>query len=93
MENAKNWYKNQPLGEKSLKTLMKSAVQKSNIDKNKKITNHSGRKTAITRLLDEGIPITSIQQHTGHKSVEKYKQLCKKQYQNSKKNVINSEQK
>ncbi|CAG2216382.1 unnamed protein product [Mytilus edulis] len=57
-DNAKHWYKNQPLGEKSLKNLMKQAVAKSNVEKKKKLTNHSGRKTAITRLLDEGVPIT-----------------------------------
>ncbi|CAC5383061.1 unnamed protein product [Mytilus coruscus] len=49
---------------------MKQAVGKSNVEKNKKLTNHSGRKTAITRLLGEGVPITSVQQHTGHKSVQ-----------------------
>jgi hypothetical protein len=58
-----------PLWEKALKTLMKSAVQKSNVDKNKKLTNYSGRKTAVTRLLEEGLPLTSIQQHTGHKNI------------------------
>ncbi|VDI20987.1 Hypothetical predicted protein [Mytilus galloprovincialis] len=69
-DNAKHWYKNQPLGEKSLKNLMKQAVVKSNVEKNKKLINHSGRKTATTRLLDEGVPITSVQQHTGHKSAQ-----------------------
>jgi hypothetical protein len=39
---------------------MKSAVQKSNVDKNKRFTNYSGRKTAVTRLLEEGLPLTSI---------------------------------
>ena len=69
MKNAKHWYKNQPFGEKVLKNLMKSAVQKSNVDKNKKLTNHSDRKTAVTRLHEEGLPLTSIQQHTGHKNI------------------------
>jgi len=76
IKNAKHWYKNQPLVEKALKNLMKSAVQKSNVDKNKKLTNYSGRKTAVTRLPEEGLPLTSIQQHTGHKKYFKYKQLC-----------------
>jgi hypothetical protein len=51
------------LGKKVFKFLMKSAVQKSNVDKNKKLTNHSDRKTAVTRLHEEGLPLTSIQQH------------------------------
>ena len=67
MKNAKHWYKNQPLG--ALQNLMKSAVQKSNVDKNKKLTNHSCRKIAITRLVEEDLPLTSIQQHTGHKHI------------------------
>ncbi|CAG2222089.1 unnamed protein product [Mytilus edulis] len=46
-DNAKHWYKNQPLGEKSLKNLMKQAVAKSNVEKNKKLTNHSGRKLKL----------------------------------------------
>ena len=50
---------------------MQKAVKKLNIEKkNRKLTNHSGRKTTVTRLLDEGIPITCIQQHTGHRFVE-----------------------
>ena len=50
---------------------MQKAVKKSNIEKKtRKLTNHSGRKTTVTRLLDEGIPITCIQQHTGHRFVE-----------------------
>jgi hypothetical protein len=41
IKNAKHWYKNKPLWEKALKNLMKSAVQKSNVDKTKKLTNYS----------------------------------------------------
>lgn len=68
-ENAKTWFKGQPMGETKLNSLMKNAIQKTNIDKNKKITNHSGRKTTINRLLDEGVALTSVQQHSGHKSI------------------------
>ena len=56
---------------------MEQAVAKSNVEKNKKLTNHSGRKTAITRLLDEGVPITSVQQHTCHKSVQSLNNYAK----------------
>jgi hypothetical protein len=58
MKNAKHWYTNQPFG--ALQNLMKSAVQQSNVDKNKKFTNHSGQKIAITRLMEEDLPLTSI---------------------------------
>ncbi|CAC5413651.1 unnamed protein product [Mytilus coruscus] len=73
------------MGEKSLKNLMKQAVAKSNVEKNKKLTNHSVRKTAITRLLDEGVPITSVQQHTGHKSVQSLNNYAKNSLNTQKK--------
>jgi integrase len=67
---------------------MQKAVKKSNIEKkNRKLTNHSGRKTTATRLLDEGIPITCIQQHTGHKFVESISNYGKKQLKDPTKNV------
>ena len=34
LNNARSWYKNQPLGEKTLRFLMQKAVKKSNIEKN-----------------------------------------------------------
>ena len=37
LNNAKSWYKNQPLGEKTLRFLMQKAVKKSNIEKKQKI--------------------------------------------------------
>ncbi|CAC5369805.1 unnamed protein product [Mytilus coruscus] len=74
---AKYWYKCQPLGEKKLQNLMKDSVKKSNVCTSKKLTNHSGRKTAITRLLDEGMPVTAVQQHTGHKSLESINNYAK----------------
>ena len=85
MNNPKHWFKSQPLGEKQLKSLMKSAVAKSNVSKNKKLTNHSGRKTAITRLLDEGIPVTSVQQHSGHKSLASINNYAKNSSKTQKK--------
>ncbi|CAC5404708.1 unnamed protein product [Mytilus coruscus] len=74
---AKYWYKCQPLGEKKLQNLMKNSVKKSNVGTSKKLTNHSGRKTAITRLLDEGMPVTAVQQHTGYKSIESINNYAK----------------
>ena len=53
--NAILWYKGQS--------------KKLTLTTTKIITNHSGRKTAITRLLDEGVALTSVQQHSGHKSI------------------------
>ncbi|VDI39667.1 Hypothetical predicted protein [Mytilus galloprovincialis] len=67
---AVTWYKNMPIrGEGKLRTLMKTAATKANIT-DKKLTNHSGRRTAVTRLIEEGLPLTVVQQHTGHKNIQ-----------------------
>ncbi|CAG2249924.1 unnamed protein product [Mytilus edulis] len=66
---AVTWYKNMPMGEGKLRTLMKTAATKANIT-DKKLTNHSGRRTAVTRLIEEGLPLTVVQQHTGHKNIQ-----------------------
>ncbi|CAC5377443.1 unnamed protein product [Mytilus coruscus] len=82
---AKYWYKCQPLDEKKLQNLMKDSAKKSNVCTSKKLTNHSGRKTAITRLLDEGMPVTAVQQHTGHKSLESINNYAKNSIKTQKK--------
>ncbi|CAG2209895.1 unnamed protein product [Mytilus edulis] len=66
---AVTWYKNMPMGEGKLRTLMKTAATKANIT-DKKLTNHSDRRTAVTRLIEEGLPLTVVQQHTGHKNIQ-----------------------
>lgn len=67
--NATLWFKNIAMGEGKIRTLMKTAAHKANI-KGKKLTYHSGRRTAINRLLEENVPLTAIQQHSGHKSIQ-----------------------
>ncbi|CAC5385834.1 unnamed protein product [Mytilus coruscus] len=64
---------------------MKDSVKKSNVCTSKKLTNHSGRKIAITRLLDEGMPVTVVQQHTGHKSLESINNYAKNSIETQKK--------
>lgn len=68
-KNGSIWYKNLAMGEGKLRTLMKQAASKANIT-DKKLTNHSGRRTAVTRLIEEGLPLTVVQQHTGHKNIQ-----------------------
>ena len=65
--NATRWYKNQPLGVHSISSMMKDASEAGL--SGKRITNHSGRKTGIKRLLDENMPPQYIEQLTGHKNV------------------------
>lgn len=62
------WYKNQPLGENSLRGIMKKMAKKANIPGRK--TNHTARKTTCTKLLHAGVEATTIQQLTGHKNVQ-----------------------
>ena len=65
---SETWYKGQPLGENSLRAIMKDMASKAELPGKK--TNHSARKTTCTKLLHAGVAPTTIQQLTGHKSVE-----------------------
>ena len=58
------WFKDQPMGEKRIARLMSDAAQKAGIAG--RMVNHSGRKTAVKRLLDSGCPPSYV---TGHKNV------------------------
>ena len=62
------WFKNQPLGERSLGALMKTAANKAGLQ-GQRFTNHSARKTGVKRLLDQGVAPVFVAQLTGHKSV------------------------
>ncbi|XP_056000117.1 uncharacterized protein KIAA1958-like [Ostrea edulis] len=62
------WYKNQPLGENSLRSIMREMAKNANLPGKK--TNHSARKSTCTKLLHAGIAPTTIQQLTGHKNVQ-----------------------
>lgn len=63
------WYKCQPLGVNTL--FMKRIVKKANLEgENRKLTNHSIRKTSCSRLLEAGVPPTAVAQLSGHKRVD-----------------------
>ena len=64
------WYKKQPLrlGKHSISSLLKDAASEAGLS-GKRITNHSGRKTGVKRLLDDNVSPQYIAQLTGHKSV------------------------
>ena len=59
--------KKQPLGENSLRTMMKNMANAISLPGKK--TNHSVRKTMCTNLLHAGIAPTNIVQLSGHKNV------------------------
>ena len=81
-ENAKLWYKGQPMGETKLNSLMKCAIKKTNIDNNNKKS---------FCLLDEGIALTSVQQQSGQKHISSLYNYSKNSLkkQNSISNILN----
>ena len=58
-EHSGNWFKNAPLGANSLGNMLSSAAKIAGIT-DRKIVNHSARKTAIKRLLDGGSPASYV---------------------------------
>ena len=63
---------------------MKDCAQQAGIGTDKRITNHSARKTLVQKLQDNNIPPTQIVQITGHKnlqSVNNYSSLREQQQQ------------
>ena len=78
------WFKPQPMGVNKLNSLMKDCAQLAGIGKDRRITNHSARKTLVQKLQDNDIPPTQIVQITGHKnlnSVNNYSSLREQQQQ------------
>ena len=78
--NKNIWYKAQRLGEKPLKSMLKNMAKAAGI--NKKISNHSARRTMIRMLKNQSIDRYDICQLTGHrnpKSLDEYSSLTNKQ--------------
>ena len=73
------------MGVNKLNSLMKECAAAAGIGENKRITNHSGRKTLTQTLLDHNVPPTQIIQVTGHKnlqSVNNYSAMGERQQEN-----------
>ena len=65
------WYKNQPMGINTINTMLSRMKKKSplaTLCPNKKITNHSARKTTVRKLKSSGFPKCEIKNITGHSS-------------------------
>ncbi len=62
------WYTNNPTGKNSLSTIAKRMAEESVLQG--RLTNHSGRHTAIQTLLDSSTPAHQVMQLSGHKRVE-----------------------
>ena len=65
------WYKNQAMGVNTINTMLRRMKKKSPLAElcpNKKITNHSARKTTVRKLKSFGFPKCEIKNITGHSS-------------------------
>ena len=68
------WYKKSPLGKNEIGKLLTKAAQNAGLPG--RVTNHSVRKTCISRLLDSDVPENYVAQPSGHrnlKSLDSYK--------------------
>ena len=64
------WFKPQPMGVNKLNSLIKDCAETANVTLDKRITNHSARKTLVQTLQDRNVPPTQIIQVTGHKNLQ-----------------------
>ena len=62
------WYMKAPLGKNEIGKLMKTAAQAAGLQGN--ITNHSVRKTCISRLMDAEVPVNYVAQLSGHRNLK-----------------------
>ena len=63
------WYKNLPMGQQTITSIMKRMIENSPLrNSNKKLTNHSARKTLVKKLRQNYIPKSEIIGITGHNS-------------------------
>ena len=65
------WYKKVPMGKNTINNIMKTMKENSplkDVCQDKKLTNHSARKTVVKKLKTSGIPKCEIKNITGHSS-------------------------
>ena len=67
-ENENPWFICAPMGKNTLGDLAKKMSEKAGLSG--RFTNHSGRKTAVTKLVNENVPVNQIMQLTGHRNVK-----------------------
>ena len=73
IENPKTsvWYKKTPIGENTINNIMKTMKKNSSLKvtcPDKKLTNHSARKTVVKKLKSSDIPKCELKNITGHSS-------------------------
>ena len=62
------WYMRAPLGKNEIGKLMKTAAQSAGLQGN--FTNHTVRKTCISRLMDAEVSLNYVAQLSGHKNLK-----------------------
>ncbi len=73
-KTSNNWNKNTPIGANEFAKWTTHSAQKIGLDtKNRKITNHSHRATAVSHLSKAGVPEQQLIKITGHGSVSSIK--------------------
>ena len=69
--NSNIWYMPAPLGKNMIGNFLAKAAERAGIQRRgSKISNHSVRKTCISRLLDADVPENFASQLSGHKNTE-----------------------
>ena len=65
------WFKVQPMGENKINDMMKSIVANTILENSdKKFTNHSARKTVVSKLKKANVERSGIVKVTGHKTIQ-----------------------
>ena len=65
------WFKVQPMGENKINDMMKSIVADTILESSdKKFTNHSARKTVVSKLKKAKVERSGIVKATGHKNIQ-----------------------
>ena len=65
------WLKTQPMGVNNISNMMKTTVASTSLEEShKKFTNHSARKTTVSKLKKENVERSDIVKVTSHRSVQ-----------------------
>ena len=65
------WFKTQPIGVNTTSNMMKTTVAGTTLEEShEKFTNHSARKTTVSKLKKANVELSDIVKVTGHRSVQ-----------------------
>ena len=65
------WYKVQPMGENKINSMMKNIVSQTSLQSSeKRFTNHSARKTLVSKMKKANLERSSIAKVTGHRNIQ-----------------------